>query len=70
MTAMAKGSPRGRLAAQGTAAGVGAAVLAGLASVAVQGGTVVGYVLFAVLLAGTVVMATTAARWFSRARGS
>lgn len=53
-----------------TAAGVGAAALAGLASVAVQGGTVAGYLLFAVFLAGALVLATTAARAFTRARGA
>jgi hypothetical protein len=58
------------LAVKATAAAVGAAVLAGLASVAVQGGTVVGYVLFAVLVVGTLLLATTAARWFARARGA
>ncbi len=70
MAGMAQGTPRGRLAGSAAAAGVGAAVLAGVASVAVQAGTVVGYALFAVLLAGALVLAASAVRLFTRARAA
>lgn len=53
-----------------TAAGIGAAALAGLASVAVQAGTVAGYVLFVVLLVGFLVLAASAVRLFTRARAA
>lgn len=53
----------------GIAAGMGAAALAGLASVAVQAGTVAGYALFVVFVAGCLVLAASAVRWFTRARG-
>jgi hypothetical protein len=70
MAAMAQGSPRARLAATAAAAGVGAAVLAGVASVAVQAGTIAGYALFVVLLAGALVLAASAVRLFTRARAA
>jgi hypothetical protein len=54
----------------GTAAGVGAAVLAGLASVAVQAGTVAGYILAVILLAGVLALAASAVRLFTRARAT
>lgn len=68
MARMAMGTPRARLAGLGTAAAVGAAILAGLASVAVQAGTVAGYVLFVILLAGFLALAARSVRWFTQAR--
>lgn len=68
MGRMAQGSAKGRLAARGIVAAMVAAVLLGLSSVAVQGGTIAGYVLFVVFLAGALALVGTAVRWFVRAR--
>ena len=70
MARVAMGSPRARLAGLGTAAGMGAAVLAGLASVAVQAGTIAGYVLFVVLVVGFLLLAARSVRWFTQARAA
>lgn len=63
-----EGYPKTRPAVLGAAYAVLAALVAGVASVAVQGGTVAGYLLFAVLLAAAIGLAVLAYNAFSRAR--
>ena len=70
MRRMAQGTPRARLAGLGTAAGLGAAVVAGLASVAVQAGTIAGYILFVILLVGFLALVAGSVRWFTQARAA
>ena len=63
-----EGYPRTRPAALGAAYGILAALVAGVASVAVQAGTIAGYLLFAVLLAAAIGLVVLAGYSFSRAR--
>jgi hypothetical protein len=63
-----EGYPKTRPAVLGSAYAVLAALVAGIASVAVQGGTIAGYVLFVVLLAAAIGLGVLAYNASSRAR--
>jgi hypothetical protein len=67
---MARSAPHGRAAAFATASAIGAAALAGLASVVVQLGGAAAYAVFALLVIVAVALMVSAGYWIRRARAS
>jgi hypothetical protein len=65
-----EGYPKTRPAVLGAACGILAALVAGVASVAVQAGTLAGYALFVVLVAITIGLLLLAGYSISRARAA
>ncbi len=65
---MAQGTPNPRAAGLATASAIGAAVVAGLASVVVQLGGIAAHLVFALLLLVALALLVSAGYWIRRAR--
>ena len=66
---MARGAPNGRAAVIGTASGLGAIAVAGIAFVVVQLESAAAYVVFALLVLAALALLLSAGYWLRRARG-